>query len=120
MKQIEVHIGGKKFCNGQKTTNPIENSLGLMFKKELGFEQGLLIKLSESFRILSSIHSFFMRFTIDLIFIDSERKVVDLKTLKPWRIYVPKKGAKYVLEVEKGAGSDIQIGDEIQWNLKNY
>jgi hypothetical protein len=83
-----------------------------MFKKRLEKGEGLLIEFSDVLKS-RSVHSFFMHFTIDLIFIDSDMAAVDLKTLVPWRIYGPKRDCKWVLEVNEETieECDIKIGD---------
>lgn len=50
----------------------------------------------------SSIHTMFMRFEIDVYFIDEKKVIFDKATLRPWRFYRPKKQAKYILETKKG------------------
>lgn len=53
---------------------------GLMFKKSLNENQGLLITRCPS------VHSFFMRFSIDVIYLDSHGVVTRCAPcLKPWR-----------------------------------
>ena len=86
-----------------------------MFRKRLDREEGLLIELS----LGKSIHSFFMRFPIDLIFLDENFTVVELTTLKPWRFYTPKEKVKWVLEVNEGVikEKNIEIGDKMSVNI---
>ncbi|MBE6500550.1 MAG: hypothetical protein E7Z80_08430 [Methanobrevibacter thaueri] len=60
----------------------------------------------------SSIHTFFMRFTIDIYFIDENRIIYDKKTLAPWKFYKPEKQASFILETKHGK-LDLKIGDYI-------
>lgn len=77
---------------------------GLMGKKD--FENGLLFtNLTDS-----SVHTLFMRFEIDIYFIDENNIIYDKTTLKPWRFYKPKKQAKYILETRKNK-LKLKIGD---------
>ena len=46
----------------------------------------------------SSIHTMFMRFEIDVYFIDENKMIYEKVSLKPWRFHKPEKQAKYVLE----------------------
>ncbi len=90
--------------------------MGLMFKKTL--ERGLILKLPKSrSRHGSAIHMFFMKVPLDIIFADSNRKVVDVVSIGPWKTYTPKAPAKYVIELENGllASSSTQIGDELDF-----
>jgi uncharacterized protein len=89
---------------------------GLMLKKNL--ERGLILKLpSQRGRRSSGIHMFFMRMSLDVIFADSEKKVVDTATLEPWKTYTPIAPARYVIELEKGKleESKTEIGDELDF-----
>lgn len=78
--------------------------VGLMGKRD--FNNILVFKnLTDS-----SIHTMFMRFEIDVYFIDENKIVFDKTTLKPWRFYRPKKWAKYIIETKKGK-LNSEIGD---------
>ncbi len=111
---VDVYRGDLRICRAKETSNFFGRALGLMFRRRLEEGEGLLIEFSS---LLKSclIHSFFMRFTIDLIFIDSDMSVVDLKTLAPWRMYRPKGDCKRVLEVSEGTieENDIKLGDKL-------
>ncbi|MCK4327732.1 MAG: DUF192 domain-containing protein [Candidatus Diapherotrites archaeon] len=84
-------------------TTPWQKFMGLMFRKKLGRPMALVLAVES--RWMAAIHTLFMRFPIDLVFLDSERRVVDVvKNVKPWRLnIVPKKPAKYVVEMRAGA-----------------
>jgi uncharacterized membrane protein (UPF0127 family) len=109
---IEVYRDDLKICTAVEAKNFFARALGLMFKNSLKDGEGLLIEFSPRLKS-RSIHSFFMRFTIDLIFIDSDMKVADLATLVPWRTHNPKKDCKWVLELNAGTieKNNIKIGD---------
>ena len=81
---------------------------GLMGKKD--FNQALLFTNLKG----SSVHTMFMRFEIDIYFIDENKRVFDKTSLKPWRFYKTKKQAKYVLETKKGL-LKIKIGDYLDF-----
>jgi uncharacterized membrane protein (UPF0127 family) len=69
---------------------------GLLGRRRLDPGEGLLL------RPASSIHTFFMRFPIDVVFLDRElavRKVVP--ELGPWR-FAGARGAKSALELRAG------------------
>ncbi len=72
----------------------------------------------------SSIHMAFMQYPIDVLWLDSKMKVVDLrKNIHPlnpllrdtWRIYKPRTPAKYVIELGKENITKTEIGDEIEF-----
>ncbi|GAA5819529.1 MAG: DUF192 domain-containing protein [Methanobrevibacter sp. CfCl-M3] len=87
---------------------------GLMFKKNIN--NGLILKVPKSrYSKRSSIHTFFMRISLDVLFINEENKVYEMVTLKPWKIYSPRKPAKYVVELKKDSinTKNMEINDEI-------
>jgi hypothetical protein len=93
---------------------------GLMLVKNL--ERGLILKLpSDRSRRASGIHMFFMRIPLDIVFADSEKKVVDTVILDPWTTYTPVAPARYVIELEKGklAESKTEIGDELDFTCES-
>ncbi len=64
----------------------------------------------------NSIHTFFMRFPIDVVFVDRQFKVVALyENLGPWRITFPAWRAQSVFEFPAGAihKNGIQKGDPL-------
>lgn len=69
--------------------------LGLMFSKP---KPVLLVNSKES---RTGIHMFFVFFPLDIIWLDSNYKIIDFrKNVKPFSgFYYPKKPAKYVLEM---------------------
>ncbi len=93
---------------------------GLMMVKNL--ERGLILKLpSDRSRRASGIHMFFMRIPLDVVFADSDKKVVDTVTLDPWTTYTPVAPARYVIELEKGklTESNTEIGDELDFTCES-
>ena len=89
--------------------------MGLMFKKNA--KVPLLFEIPEkvNWKERSSIHSFFMRFEIILVFIDESNVVYEIANLRPWNCYIPKKPAKYIVEFDKREYDDcLKIGDEIE------
>ena len=109
---VEVYRDDSKICTAIEASSFFERASGLMFKGSLKDGEGMLINFSHTLKS-RRIHSFFMRFAIDLIFIDSNMKVADLATLKPWKTYNPKKDCKWVLEVNTKTieKNKIKIGD---------
>lgn len=82
---------------------------GLMGRRELPEGQGLLIDPC------SSIHMFFMRFPLDVIFLDNDGRVIKVvEQIKPWRMAMGG-GGKKALEIAAGAAARAQVeaGDEL-------
>ncbi len=84
--------------------------IGLMGRKSLLDQQGLWIHRC------NSIHTCFMNFAIDCIFVDRTLKVKSLKReVRPWRLVLPVWSASSVFELPAGTISrlGIQEGDEL-------
>ena len=63
------------------------------------------------------VHTWWMRFTIDVLALDDSGVVVDrVPGLKPWRIRLPRRGTAGVLELPEGAidATGTQIGHRIE------
>jgi len=74
---------------------------GLMFRRNFRRGQALLFKLSKPSRY--GVHMFFVRFPIDLLYLNSKFSVVDMRqTLGPWRIHRPRVKANYIVELPVG------------------
>jgi len=86
----------------------IERFCGLMFKKDADY--------AVLFRRCSSVHTFFMRFNLDIVYLDKDDNVVKIvKNLKPWRVALPVKNAVSILEIPSGIlKEDIGVGDKIE------
>ena len=81
--------------------------VGLLNKKSLNENEGLLLKNC------SLIHCFFMKFTIEAVYLSKDMKVLYKETIKPWRIGKLVKNCAHVLELPEGMAKDIEIGDNI-------
>jgi len=94
-----------------------EQAKGLMFESKKRFNYALIFEFKTKNRFLNSIHMFFVFFPICAIFLDTKKKVVDKKILKPFcLIYVPKRNCKYLIEMPKEFEKKIKVGDKISWN----
>ena len=90
---------------------------GLMFASKEKVKKGMcLVMLGKSDKKFGvGIHMFFCFYPYDVLFINSDFRVVDKKILTPWSSsYTPKKPVKYIIESWKGTFKDINIGDKIQ------
>lgn len=83
---------------------------GLMGRKALPADAGLLLRPS------SSIHTAFMRFPIDVIFLDRDLRVVKVvPEMKPFRAAIAFGGAHSALELNAGVAASAQVraGDQL-------
>ncbi len=62
-----------------------------------------------------SVHTFGMRFPIDVAFCDEEMVVVGVATLPPWRMSRPRRRCRSVVEAEAGAFErwGLKVGDKL-------
>ena len=89
-------------------TTPYARSKGLLGRSSLEPGEGML------FRPAGSIHMFFMRFPLDVVFCDRDLVVLDVvRDLRPWRM-ASRKGAKVVVELAVGAAKNVHAGDQLQ------
>ena len=87
--------------------SPFSRMKGLLGRSELRPGEGLLL------RPASAIHTFFMRFPIDAVFLDRDWRVVGIAgDVAPWRT-AGRKGAVAVLELPAGesARRGLRPGD---------
>ncbi len=90
-------------------------ALGLMFYPKR-HDFALIFTFFTESRILTTVHMLFVFFPLDVLFLNSEKKVVDKKTLKPFTLsYSPKKAAKYFIELPEKKASGVKIGDKLKW-----
>lgn len=82
--------------------------LGLMGTKSLPRTHGLLITPCQQ------IHTHFMRYPVDVIFLDNDLIVLEkLTALKPWKFTRFIKKAKHVLEVSAHVAEKVNVGDQL-------
>ena len=116
LRYLFLKNSNEKMIKIEMANSFFKRFLGLMFKSKC--EYPLLLEIPQSIKTKerSSIHSFFMRFELAIVFIDNEDIVYEIANLKPWRYYIPKKGAKYIIEFDKNnfENYDLKIGDEIE------
>jgi uncharacterized membrane protein (UPF0127 family) len=88
----------------------MDRTVGLMFKNSMNGYDGLLLSPCPS------IHTFFMRFKIDVIFMDKSYSIVKIiRDIKPWRMSRMYFKAYYCLELPSGRLSlEINEGDQLE------
>jgi uncharacterized membrane protein (UPF0127 family) len=82
--------------------------LGLMFRRGLPAGAGLLLFPC------NSVHTWFMRFPIDVLYLDSTGRVVKVVlSMRPWRFGPVVREARQVLELPAGAATGVEVGDQL-------
>ena len=96
---------GRLVCSCRVATSFVSRFRGLMGVAQLAPGTGLLLPRT------SSVHTQFMRFPIDVVFLDSERRIVSVvHALQPWRL-ARAKGAKSVLELAAGECARLELAE---------
>jgi uncharacterized membrane protein (UPF0127 family) len=73
---------------------------GLMFRRSLAEGHGLAL------RPCNSVHMLFMRFPLDVVFVDADGSVVRvLDSIRPWRASTIVRGAKTAIELPAGTAT---------------
>ncbi len=76
----------------------------------------MLVQARDS-RLDSSIHMMFVWFDLAIVWIDQSNQVVDVCLAKSWSpAYLPKRPARYVLEITPERMNDFQVGDRVTWH----
>jgi uncharacterized protein len=99
---------------------PQEQTQGLMYRKELGKNKGMLFVFSEVVQ-----NPFWMKNTLiplDILFIDSQKKILNIVSMAVPQTTTPREPAgpyQYVLEIEGGRAQSlgIQPGDKVVFQL---
>ncbi len=90
---------------------------GLQLVTSLPDDEGLLFVTGSENRANTTIHMFFMFFSIGVVWLDSKGKVVDKCFAKPWRpAYAPKSPAQYFIEAKPGILDKVKIGDVLRFD----
>ena len=83
---------------------------GLMFRKSFEKADGLVLKGC------GSIHTFFMKFPIDVVFLDRDLRVTSVgEAVLPWRVFIPETRSTAVIELPANTlrKHRVENGDEI-------
>jgi uncharacterized membrane protein (UPF0127 family) len=92
---------------------------GLTFRRELPNGQGLLLVQGHDSRVDASIHMLGVFMDLAIIWINNAGQVVDTCLARKWRLaYIPKRGARYILELNPGRLSDFRVGDRVRFEDK--
>jgi len=95
----------------------IRQAVGLMFRRTIPKGYAMIFDMRREQYI--SIHMAFVFFPIDLVYLDRDRRIVDIKRrLRPWTgLAFPKKPARYAIEMHAGAADEHRLkeGDVLEW-----
>jgi uncharacterized protein len=117
-RNILIQVDGKKF-NAIVADSFLKKMIGLMFRKKINNNECMLFVFGNESRYAIWMHN--MLFPIDVAWINSKFRVVDIKeNLNPCKLidckeYYPTKPAKYIMEFKSGAlgKKRIKIGSKV-------
>jgi len=95
----------------------LQNAWGLKFSRKLRKGRGLVLVANEESRLGTAIDMLFVFFPIDVLWVDSRKRVVDVRRrVKPFTpLAIPKKAARYVVELPAGTARHIKPGNQIKF-----
>ncbi len=115
-RAINLTRGSVLCASVEEADGTMARGKGLMGRDALAPGAGLLIGAGPLLAMMW-IHTFFMRFPLDLVFLSRSGRIVRiLSNVKPWRVTAPVFGASCVLELEAGAAqrTSSRRGDEVR------
>lgn len=89
---------------------------GLMFRRQLAPDEAYLFVYPHESVVATSVHMLFVFFPISLVWLDAERRVVDVRLARPffpW--YVPRRAARYLIEGVPELVERVQVGDRLEF-----
>jgi uncharacterized membrane protein (UPF0127 family) len=107
---VNARNGRVFLTRAREARGPWQQFAGLMLAPSLGVTEGVI------FRPARGVHTHFMRFAIDLIYLDGANQVCAIRpAMPPWRFDLQIAAA--VIEANAGAAgaADIRIGDELRF-----
>jgi uncharacterized protein len=115
-KALNLTRGTVLCANVEEAQGTMGRGKGLMGRNALAADAGMLIGSGPLIAVMW-IHTFFMRFPIDLVFLDRAGRIVRVMAgVRPWRVTAPVFGACSVLELEAGATqrNGSVVGDQVR------
>ena len=98
-----LRTDGGFVCRAGVASSFVARFRGLMLTASLAPGTGLL------FPRTSSVHTHFMRYPIDVVFLDPDRRVLSIRHgLRPWR-FASVRGAASVLELPPGTCAQVGL-----------
>ena len=105
---------GKKTIDAVLADSSMQHFFGLSFTKKKNML--FIMNYEKRWRLWM----FGVRYPIKMIFIDRNKKVIDVINAQPitedpktWKVYKPKKPCKYILETPFKV--DVKVGAKIDW-----
>ena len=108
---LRVRFKDGRVYNLHVADNFFKRALGLMFR-DIGKNEGMIFFYK---RRKPHIHTFFMRFPIDVIFLEDKEVVEVVRNLKPWRTYRSKVYSNAMIEIRSDDTLEVEVGDRVEF-----
>lgn len=103
----KIIFKSKLLCKAYVANTFTKRLLGYMFQKEPYYSAIIIAPCS-------SIHTFFMKFNLDVLFIDKNLRIIKkINSLKPGKIVMPVKDSLFAIESRAGNFKNIKENDKI-------
>ncbi len=116
MKKV-VNTRGETLLSRVKWCDSFGSKLrGLMFRRAIDPDEGLVLVENRSSIAATSIHMFFVPFDIAAIWLDDHYTIVHMVLAKSWRpYYASPRSARYVLEGPPALLQRVTIGETLKF-----
>jgi uncharacterized protein len=84
----------------------LSQARGLMFRKK----QNLVMEFPTERKV--SLHMFFVFYPIDVLVLDSSKKIAEIASLQPWTFWKSSKKGKYI--VETPFKHEYKVGEKVK------
>lgn len=117
---ISAAATGKKVAESfERFTTSRERSIGLLKYSSTPTSYGAIFELPFG-GVFPLIHTFGMKFPIDIFFCDSEKRILWLKRnvgaqslVMPWKYFLG--GCRYLVEFSKADTADLSLDQKLEW-----
>jgi hypothetical protein len=99
---------GDVLAAAEVAAGAVERTRGLL--GQTGYQGAMVLPRTRS------VHTFGMRFAVDVAICDKDMVVIGVTRLRPWRISVPRRGGRSVVEAQAGAFErwGLKPGDKLE------
>jgi uncharacterized protein len=92
----------------------ISQMIGLMFRSSIPSDYAMIFVMKKPSSV--GIHMLFMRFPIDVIFLNEDKQIIGLSHLKPWTGHSSMKNVKYIIETNPDVIEKYKLS--IGWKME--
>lgn len=108
MRVVKAATGETVAAEVERADTFFARLLGLIPRSGLKAGEGLLLDPCDA------VHTCFMRFTMDAVFLSPGLKVLKVERgMRPWRFSSRAPGARYTLELPEGGAAGVSEGDTL-------